>query len=1049
MSNDHDHSSRVQIHLEYRCDERAALTRLLPHALPEPGSAERIEQHAAILINRIREAESGTWQLRQLLQDYGLDTDEGVALMCLAEALLRVPDPDTADRLIADKLGAAQWLTDTPPNRSLFASATAWALMLGKQTVTDGDNTRWPQAHRSLFNRLSAPVVRSALRAAMTALGDLFVFGETIAEATARAAAAGALEYFSFDMLGEAACSAKQANGYFEQYQHAIEHLAKNPHANAHRHALSVKLSALHPTYRPPKRHQVIAALYPKLLALCEAAMAADIGLCLDAEESDRLDLSLDLLEKLLGEPSLRHWRGLGLAVQAYQKRALPLLQWLYQQAATRQHPLQVRLVKGAYWDTEIKQCQTLGLSDFPVFTRKVSTDVSYLACARYLLDKRPLLYPQFATHNAHTLASIIEMSGAKREGFELQRLHGMGEVVHQTINRDQQIATRIYAPVGPRRHLLPYLVRRLLENGANSSFVSRVASSDAALAQLTQHPAIVAQTLNPVMNPRITRPDDLFMPMRKNSSGVDFSDSLRVDELLRQMVQANRQSLPLTAVPIINQPAADSPRDAVVAPTSAAAPHVVTNPGNLRQTLGQVQYTTAAQAAEALQCASIYAPEWRSTSTAQRSAMLFKVAELLEHEKPALMALCVREAGKTLMDADAEVREAVDFCRYYATTAQQLLAVQLLPGVVGETNQLHWQGRGPFLCISPWNFPLAIFTGQAMAALVAGNPVLLKPAEQTSLIAAAATRLFHRAGVPTSALQLLPGDGPDLAAVLLAHPALKGVAFTGSVAAAHNINATLATRTQDIIPLIAETGGQNAMIVDSTALPEQVVRDVLTSAFVSAGQRCSCLRLLFLQDDTADELLALLQGAMAELQVGDPGQLATDVGPLIDATAVAAVAQHIERMRENALSIYQSPLPTQLPPGHFVPPTLIELKPGTALEGEVFGPVLHVVRYAADDVDEVIQAINATGFGLTLGIHSRIDSFADYVARHVNVGNVYINRHMTGAVVGSQPFGGQGMSGTGFKAGGPHYLYRFMTEKCISIDTTAAGGNASLLGES
>lgn len=1041
-------TSRAQLQAWYRTDEATVMARLVALAEVPATATRRIETHTADLINLIRATDTGSWQLKQLLQDYDLSTDEGIALMCLAEALLRVPDNDTADRLIADKLNAANWSSHAGFDRPMFINAAAWALMLGKQTVAseDDDQSDGFNGHHKLLSRLGAPVVRTALRAAMKALGELFVFSESIENALSTAKQENrSLQHYSFDMLGEAACTATQADHFFAEYMHAIKQLARGETQLASP-AISVKLSALHPLYRPQKRASVVHDMYPKLLTLCLAAMQAEVSLCLDAEEADRLELSLDLFEKLLEEPSLDGWDGLGIAVQAYQKRAYPLLVWLTQKTREAGRKLQVRLVKGAYWDAEIKACQVLGLSEFPVFTRKVNTDISYLACARFLLAQRDILLPQFATHNAHTLASIIDLSSAQPGGFELQRLHGMGDILHHRISRDFGVPSRVYAPIGEHTHLLPYLVRRLLENGANSSFVSQVMHLDQTIDHLTRDPVAIFRGLPEARNPNIAIPENIFMPERKNSCGVDFSDPAEAASLYNDMTAACQTWLPMDIHPLIAGVAAASGDDH----NRDQGSFIVTNPAANQSVVGNVISASAADATRALQAAHKFAPAWAGLSPQHRAALVDNVAELLQEEKPAFMALCIREAGKTVVDAEAEVREAIDFCRYYAGQARAHADPIVLPGSVGERNELSWQARGTFLCISPWNFPLAILTGQAMAALVTGNPVLLKPAEQSSLIAAMATQLFHRAGIPPEAIQLIPGDGATLAELLLPRRELKGVAFTGSLGTAHSIQVTLANQREEIIPLIAETGGQNAMIVDATALPEQVVRDVLVSAFASAGQRCSCLRILYVQDSIADPLLILLKGAMAQLQVGDPWLIASDLGPVISSQAAEELTAHIEKMRLVAQAVYSPPLPKDVPPaGHFIGPSLIELADSRQLQGEVFGPILHVVRYSANDIDQVITSINATGFGLTLGIHSRIDAFSRYVAERVNVGNVYINRHMTGAVVGSQPFGGRGASGTGFKAGGPHYLYRFMTEKCISVDTTAAGGNASLLGES
>jgi len=1038
-------SNREAIRAWHQLEEAQALDRLLPLTHLEPSALQQVSRHAETLIALIRQDNAETTRLNQLLQDYDLSNEEGVALMCLAESLLRVPDNNTADRLIADKLSAGNWRSHLDENQPFLINAAAWALALGKsmtaQTEARGNIS-------DLLGRLGAPVLRTALRAAMSAIGELYVFAENIDEAVRRARGqARPYEHFSFDMLGEAACTEAQAEAFFVQYQSAIRGLAAGSDTLT-QPAVSVKLSALHPLYRPEKHEQVVNELYPKLLELCLQAAQNGIDVCVDAEETDRLELSLDLIERLLEEKSLHDWGGLGLAVQAYQKRAYPVLAWLAEQCRRADSVLRVRLVKGAYWDSEIKWAQTLGLGDFPVYTRKVNTDVSYLACAHFLLNQSRL-QPQFATHNAVTIATLLEMNRSNKTPIELQRLHGMGEALHRKINESHRIATRIYAPVGIRERLLPYLVRRLLENGANSSFVNQIARDDVDIGTLASHPTAIFQSLTTVANPRIAKPADLYAPERVNAAGIDFSNREEVSALYESM---NSATIPVQARPLVcDGPGHDTgDRNTTTAARQRQANRrPVINPSNQRNPLGEVIDTTVEQARQALESADKFTPTWSAWNANDRAQYLIQAADLLQQEKPGLMTLCIREAGKTVQDAEVEVREAIDFCRYYAAQMRHLAQPVALPGPVGEDNRLLWEARGPFLCISPWNFPLAIFTGQAMAAVVSGNPVLLKPAEHTSLIAAAAVDIFHRAGIPVPALQLLPGSGAALGAALLGEHRLKGVAFTGSVTTAANIQRRLAARDDGIIPLIAETGGQNAMLVDSTALPEQVVRDVIKSAFVSAGQRCSCLRLLYLQEDVADDLIELIRGAMRLLRLGDPWQLATDVGPVISAQSAQALRSHIDSLSRDARDMYATPLPDDLPEGHFVAPTLLELHDSRQLEGEVFGPVLHVVRYATEDIDAVISAINATGFGLTLGIHSRIASFCDYVSHAVKVGNVYVNRHMTGAVVGSQPFGGRNLSGTGFKAGGPNYLKRFMTEKCMSVDTTAAGGNASLLGDS
>ena len=884
--------------------------------------------------------------------------------------------------------------------------------------------------------RSGEPVVRAALTHAMRVLGGQFVTGRTIEEALARAADDARPDVrYSYDMLGEAAHTQADADRYLEAYQHAIESVSAtaNGAGPIDGPGISIKLSALHPRYEFSQAARVMTELLPRLRTLAEIAAAGNIGLTIDAEEADRLDLSLDVIEALSESPGLAGWNGLGVAVQAYQKRARPLIDWLADMAARHGRVLMVRLVKGAYWDTEIKLAQERGFDDYPVFTRKVSTDVSYIACARAMLAHRDRLYPQFASHNVRTVATVAELAGPDRP-FEFQRLHGMGEALYGLMADDPTIAKpwRVYAPVGSHEELLPYLVRRLLENGANTSFVNRLHDMDQPIEALIAGPVAEIEALDTIPHPAIPLPAQLYAPHRRNSRGLDLWNPEPLTDLGAAMNEAAAREW--TAGPI------------VIGDVLATSDRPVTDPADRRRTVGRVTEADAAATVRAIESADRNATAWDQTPAGERAACLERAADLIEQERAALMTLCVREAGKTIPDALAEIREAADFCRYYAHRARADFAnPTTLPGPTGERNELHLAGRGVFACISPWNFPLAIFTGQVTAALAAGNTVIAKPAEQTPLIAAYGVRLLHKAGVPAEALQLLPGDGA-VGARLVEHPRIAGVAFTGSTETARAINRSLAARDGPIVPLIAETGGQNAMIVDSSALAEQVVRDVVTSAFQSAGQRCSALRVLFLQEDTADRLTTMIAGAMDELVVGDPARLATDVGPVIDEEARAMLEAHAEAMTRQGTLIRRAAQPRDGAHGTFFPPVAFEIGTLDLLPGEVFGPVLHIVRYRADRLDSVIDAINGTGFGLTLGIHSRIESTVRYATARLKVGNVYVNRNMIGAVVGAQPFGGEGLSGTGPKAGGPHYLPRFATERTRSIDTTAAGGNASLL---
>jgi RHH-type proline utilization regulon transcriptional repressor/proline dehydrogenase/delta 1-pyrroline-5-carboxylate dehydrogenase len=1033
---------RAALRKQYRADETAVLNELLRVAEVSPEMQDRIAARARKLVAAVRANRVGGGGIDAFMHAYELSSREGVVLMCLAEALLRIPDAETANQLIKDKLRDADFGQHLGESDSMFVNASTWALMLtGRILKLDEGGKDLGGVLKRLVTRSGEPVIRQAVTQAMRILGRQFVMGRNINEALERAEAAEARGYrHSYDMLGEAARTAADAQRYFEAYDKAIAAIGKaaagrGPIAGP---GISIKLSALHPRYEFAQRRRVLGELVPRVLKLAQAAKKQGIGFTIDAEEADRLDLSLEVIEAVSGDPSLAGWGGFGLAIQAYQKRCLPLVDWLADMAARHRRRLMVRLVKGAYWDSEIKASQERGLSGYPVFTRKASTDVSYLACARRLLEAPTAFFPQFATHNAQSLSAVIEMAGgpeAAREKLEFQRLHGMGEPLYEQVTPKEAmgIAARIYAPVGSHEDLLAYLVRRLLENGANTSFVNRIVDEKAPLDEIVADPVAKVRKLEQKPHPRIPLPAHIYGPERRNSAGIDLTD---VDSLkpLKQEVEA-AAAQEWRAQPIVGgQPLAGNGEP-------------VLDPADLRRKVGMVLNAGPKDVGAAIARAARAFPGWAATPATERALCLERAADLLEAERGAVIALCIREAGKTIPDAVAELREAVDFCRYYAQRARADFAKPMpMPGPTGERNQIALHGRGVFACISPWNFPLAIFTGQVAAALAAGNTVIAKPAEQTPLIASLAVALLHRAGIPGDVLHLLPGDGPSVGAPLVQDPRIAGVAFTGSTETARGINRVLAAKDGPIVPLIAETGGQNAMIVDSSALPEQVVRDTVVSAFQSAGQRCSALRVLFVQQDIAPKLTEMLTGAMAELKIGDPAELSTDVGPVIDKAAKDMLEAHVARMTREGQLLYRAKLGPDCANGHFFAPAAFRIDALSRLEREVFGPILHVVDYAADRLDEVIEAVNNTGYGLTLGIHSRIDGKVSYIAERLRVGNAYVNRNMIGAVVGVQPFGGEGLSGTGPKAGGPRYLHRFATERTLSIDTTASGGNASLL---
>ncbi|MBK1691946.1 bifunctional proline dehydrogenase/L-glutamate gamma-semialdehyde dehydrogenase PutA [Ectothiorhodospira mobilis] len=1032
-------ADRQGIRDHYRSDEAETVRMLLGELPPDEETGTRIRYLARGLVKGMIQAGERRSGIGALLQEYDLSSEEGIALMCLAEALLRVPDKETADRLIRDKLSAAHWDTHLGGDRPFTVNAATWGLWISERIIDTDDRRRWlgGVVHRMLA-RAGGPVIRSAVRRAMAVLGDSFVLGRDMPEAMKRARRNEKLGYrYSYDILGESARTEADAQRYFRDYRQAIEAIGKavDPRmALPERPGISIKLSALDPRFEPGQESRLAGRLMPRVLELCQLAREFHIPLCIDAEESWRLDLTLDVVETLLEEPGLGNWNGLGLAVQAYQKRSWEVLGWLERKAAASQRQLMVRLVKGAYWDTEIKETQVGGLADYPVFTRKAATDVAFMACARRLLEDCPHLYPQFATHNAYTVAAVLEMAGER--DFELQRLHGMGETLYpQLIRREDGggVPCRIYAPVGSHERLLAYLVRRLLENGANTSFVHRVRESD--LEDLVADPAARLRARNVLRHPRIPLPADLYAPHRRNSAGLDFSDRAAMARLAAEMGRASDRGGPRKAGPVIGGSLRTRTGEAVRPPRDTSAE------------VGRVTWSGEQEVEEALAAAHAAWPAWEGTRAETRARLLEKVADLYEQHRAELMTLCVEEAGRTLRDAHAEVREAVDFCRYYAWQARrQLDRPVVLPGPTGEQNELTLHGRGVFACISPWNFPLAIFTGQVAAALVAGNAVVAKPAEQASLTAARAVALMHQAGIPRQVLHCLPGSGDLLGPALVRDRRVAGVAFTGSVETARRIHQDLAGREGPIVPLITETGGINAMIVDSTALHEQVVTDIVRSAFLSAGQRCSALRLLCVQEDVAEPLLRMLQGAMDTLVVGDPRWLATDVGPVIDAEALEGLRSHHTRMQGMGRVIHRAPVSGDCEQGLYMPPSLYRLERPEELDREVFGPMLHVVRWRSGELEALVDRINALGYGLTLGLHSRIGGAAQQVRRRARVGNLYVNRDMVGAVVGTQPFGGEGLSGTGFKAGGPHYLLRFVSERVATFNTAAVGGNASLL---
>jgi RHH-type proline utilization regulon transcriptional repressor/proline dehydrogenase/delta 1-pyrroline-5-carboxylate dehydrogenase len=1017
-------TTRSELRRRHRAPEPEVLKPLIRDAWLDSEARARVEARARAMLGRLRTAQASGW-VNQFLQEYRLNTQEGVALLSLAEAFLRVPDPETADQLIADKLGDADWRAHAGKSHSTLVNSATWGLVIGRALVS---GTEQASALKRLIGRVGEPFVRQGVGAAMRLMGEIFVMGRNIDEAIGRMANSENAGFTaSFDMLGEAARTFPDAERYFAAYEDAIRAVGRVADRG---HSISVKLSALHPRYEVAQYERCIPALTERIEALAVLAKQAGIGFTIDAEESERLEMSLDLIETVAGLPSLAGWDGLGMAVQAYGKRCRPTLAWANALGRATGRRIAVRLVKGAYWDSEVKRTQEQGLPDYPLFTRKAATDVSYLACARDMLAASHI-YPAFATHNALTVATLLEWAGDRRD-FEFQRLHGMGEGLYESLVRGEGYATRIYAPVGGHRDLLAYLVRRLLENGANSSFVHQLADESLTDEDILADPVAKIQAVGGSRHPSIPLPEDLFMPERKNSGGLDL---------------AHRPELERVAEAVANRHSRESgnPAGASNAPAGAEAALDPRFRGDdvkgAVTSAGENASACRAAADRAVSAALAAFPAWSRQSIEDRAACLDRLADLLERDRDALMRICVQEAFKTIPDALAEVREAVDFCRYYAAQARAGLQPQELPGPTGERNVLRMEGRGVWVCIAPWNFPLAIFLGQVTAALVTGNTVVAKPAPQTPEIARAAVRLAHEAGVPEAALVLATG-GPDMGAALTGDTRIAGIAFTGSTATAKRIaRALVADDDRPLVPFIAETGGINAMLVDSTALPEQVVVDVVTSAFRSAGQRCSALRVLLLQEEIADRTLEMLAGAMDTLVVGDPADPATDVGPVIDEGAYERLMAHRAASRNRWLKTIAVP-----ETGLFVPPTLIGVDRVEDVGKEWFGPLLHVATWRAGQLAETVRRVNASGFGLTMGLHSRIARAAETVEDAATVGNLYVNRSMIGAIVGSQPFGGEGLSGTGPKAGGPHYLPRFCAERVTSTDTTSSGGNATLL---
>ncbi len=1024
---------RQKIRDFYRIDENIAVDHILPAAEVNVSARSRAWERARKMVLQIRKDQEGNGAIDALLNEYSLSSEEGVVLMCLAEALLRVPDKHTQDELIRDKISQGQWSSHLGSSDSLFVNASSWGLLITGSMVDYADKRNQDRFGllKKTVGRLGEPVIRKSMNFAMKIMGKQFVMGENITAATKRATEKEQLGYvYSYDMLGEGARTMKDAEKYLKAYRDAIDEIGqvaanKGEGKNDPRKTpgISVKLSAIHPRYEFTHKARVMEELVPKLKALCLQAKSFNIGLTVDAEESERLDISLDIIEAVFSDDDLAGWDGFGMALQAYQKRAIFVVDWLRELTLRVNRKMMVRLVKGAYWDTEIKNAQKDGLLHFPVFTRKSSTDVSYHACANKLLDFRDSIYPQFATHNAYTAATIVELAGDDREGFEFQCLHGMGDSLYDQIVSEEGIQCRIYAPVGQHEDLLAYLVRRLLENGANSSFVNAIVDESKPVESLLEDPVEKTQRLKDKYNKQIILPSELYSQERENAKGLDLTDINAITPLkaaLDTWFIDNR----------INS--SDVPSDA----------YAVMNPANHSEIIGFHHHHNKEAMQLMIDKAEKAFASWSKTEVTERAALLCRIADILERHMQELIALCIKEAGKVAQDGIDEVREAVDFCRYYAARAIELSVDERL------------EPRGVVLCISPWNFPLAIFLGQVAAAIATGNTVLAKPAEQTGLIALRAIELMGSVGLPTNVVQAVVARGSQVGSVIIPDERIQAVMFTGSTETGTRISQTLAERGGDQVPLIAETGGQNCMIVDSTALPEQVVDDVISSGFQSAGQRCSALRVLFLQEEIADQVIEMIKGALAELHVGNPANLSTDVGPVIDKKALDALNAHVNYMETHGKLIYQCKISEEVSSNEhfFFAPRLYEISDISVLTNEVFGPCVHVVRFKGTEVANVIDKINSTGFGLTMGIHTRIESRAEELAKLSRAGNIYINRNMIGAIVGVQPFGGRGLSGTGPKAGGPNYLTRLVKEKATPAhvcDGLTAKNDSALVGDS
>ncbi|MEZ5757908.1 MAG: bifunctional proline dehydrogenase/L-glutamate gamma-semialdehyde dehydrogenase PutA [Emcibacteraceae bacterium] len=1036
---------RHNLRLAMHADEEACVNNLLHATELTTGERNRLVDQARRFVEKSRERSGRQGTMDYFLQEFDLSNKEGVALMCLAESLLRVPDGATADKLISEKISAGRWSDHKGHSESTFVNASTWGLMLTGEFVELGADVKRNTDNwfKAFVRKTGEPVVRTAIMQAMKIMGGQYVLGRSIDEAINRGKKENSPDTrFSFDMLGEGARTMADADRYFEAYKKAILEIgAQNEKSNPYSaNGISVKFSALHPRYEMAHHETVMSVMIPRITELASLSRENGLGFTIDAEEADRLDLSLYIFESLARSSMLQNWDGLGIVVQAYQKRAPYVLDWLKTLGRELGRKFMVRLVKGAYWDSEIKHAQEAGLSDYPVYTRKPTTDLSYQVCAERLMMARDIFYPQFATHNAYSVALILELAkkwNVNPDEFEFQRLHGMGHLLYDVVknNVERPFNIRVYAPVGAHKDLLPYLVRRLLENGANSSFVNRFMDKEVAVDELMQDSIKLVEQKSPRRHSMIPLPKDILSASafekfpRKNATGFDLSDPLEIAKLNASLVTKHDWK----AGPIVCGKMGFENPEKILSPTTG-------------EVVGLVGGSSDDDIEKALGAAKKAQKSWNALCGATRAEILNNAANSLENNCLTLMGLIAAEAGRTLADGLSEVREAVDFLRYYAGQARENFeGGKPLPGPTGERNELYLQGRGTFLCISPWNFPLAIFMGQVSAALAAGNAVIAKPAEQTPIVAAEAVKILHAAGVPADVLHLLTGDGATIGSKLVADDRIDGVAFTGSTETAKIINRTLANREGAIVPLIAETGGQNVMIVDSTALPEQVVDDAISSAFQSAGQRCSALRVLYLQEEVAGTIIPMLKGAMDCLKVGNPADLSTDVGPVIDQDAKDLLQAHADRMDSEAILINALSSPKEHNQGTFFGPRLYEISSVNELKKEVFGPILHVIRYKSSKLDDILEQVRNTGFGLTLGVHSRIEESADYIFKNLDVGNTYVNRNIVGAVVGVQPFGGQGLSGTGPKAGGPRYLFRFATEKTLTINTVATGGNAEL----